>query len=101
MKVSAVEQTSTPIWNNADLNEGASIEGIYVKSEVFEGKFGETTKYIIDVNGEKFAIFGSASLDRQFKNVPQGKYVYVTYNGKETTKNGRTVKVYTVEYETE
>lgn len=101
MKVSAVEQQSTPIWNTSSLAEGASIEGVYVKSEVFEGKFGETTKYIIDVNGEKFAIFGSASLDRQFKNVPAGKYVYVTYKGKEETKNGRTVKVYDVQYETE
>ncbi len=91
----------TTIWNK-DLQEGASLEGTYKFSSTFIGKFGETTKYVvIDPQGEAWAVFGSASLDRQFNNIPEGSYVWITYKGVETTKNGRTVKVYSVDYDDE
>ena len=98
MRKKAIEFTKT--WNK-DLKSGDTIEGKYVKKEIYEGNFGQTEKYIIDVNGEMFGVFSSASLERQFKNVPEGSYVWITYKGEETTKTGRPVKVYEVEYDDE
>jgi len=96
MRKSAVIMTKT--WNK-DLNKGDKIEGVYTKKEIFEGKYGETAKYIINVNGENFGVFSSASLDRQFKNIPEGSYVWIEYNGEVTSKNGRPVKEYIVDYD--
>lgn len=95
---SAVTMTKT--WNK-DLNKGDTLEGVYTKKEVFEGKYGESIKYIITSNGEDYGVFSSASLDRQFKNIPEGSYVWIEYKGEETSKNGRPVKVYTVDYDDE
>lgn len=95
----AVEQTTT--WNkNLVIND--TLEGVYIKKENFDGKFGQTEKYIIEKNdGEKMGVFSSASLARQFNNIPEGSYVWLTYKGEETSKNGRPVKVYDVEYDDE
>lgn len=99
MRKQAIVMTKT--WNK-DLEKGATIEGVYIKKEVFDGKFGESEKYIIeDANGEKWGIFSSASLANQFKNIPEGSYVWVEYKGEETSKNGRPVKVYAVDYDDE
>lgn len=99
MRKQAIVMTKT--WNK-DLEKGASIEGIYLKKEVFDGKFGASEKYVIeDANGEKWGIFSSASLANQFKNIPEGSYVWVEYKGEETSKNGRPVKVYSVDYDDE
>lgn len=99
MRKQAIVMTKT--WNK-DLEKGATIEGIYIKKEVFDGKFGESEKYIIeDANGEKWGIFSSASLANQFKNIPEGSYIWVEYKGEETSKNGRPVKVYSVDYDDE
>ena len=93
------EKTTT--WNK-DLEEGAKLEGRYIGSDVFDGQFGETTKYIIeDGNGTKWGVYSSASLTRQFKQVPQGSYVWIEYTGVVTSKNGRSVKQYNVEYDDE
>lgn len=91
----------TPIWNTKDIKEGEEIAGIYEGCERFTGKFGATTKYVINVDGEKWGIYGSASLDRQFALVDEGTKVYVTYKGLTTSKNGRQVKDYLVEVDTE
>lgn len=99
MRKKAVELTNT--WNK-DLVAGATIEGIYEKKEVFSGKFGDTEKYVIATpEGEKFGVFSSASLANQFKNIPEGSYVWIEYKGEETSKNGRPVKVYSVDYDDE
>lgn len=99
MRKQAIVMTKT--WNK-DLEKGATIEGIYLKKEVFDGKFGASEKYVIeDANGEKWGIFSSASLANQFKNIPEGSYVWVEYKGEETSKNGRPVKVYSVDYDDE
>ena len=99
MRKKAIELTTT--WNK-DLNAGDSLEGKYIKKETFEGKYGTTEKYVIETkNGEKLGVFSSASLHNQFKNIPEGSYVWITYKGEETSKNGRPVKVYEVEYDDE
>lgn len=99
MRKKAIEITQ--IWNK-DLTPGASIAGRYIKSEVIDTKFGESEKYIIELDdGTKMGIYSSSSLQRQFKNVPEGAYVWVEYKGEETSKNGRPVKVYEVEYDDE
>ena len=99
MRKKAIEMTTT--WNK-DLTPGATIEGKYIKQETFKGQYGDTVKYIIETPaGEKMGVFSSASLFNQFKNVPEGSYVWITYKGEETSKNGRPVKVYEVEYDDE
>ena len=95
------EFVETVTWNK-DLQPGASLEGRYVSQDTFIGNFGETTKYVIEGNdGITYGIYGTASLNRQFAKVPEGAYVWITYKGTETTKNGRTVKVFVVEYDDE
>lgn len=90
----------TVTWNK-DLKAGDALEGYYVGKEVFEGQYGETTKYIIEAGETNYGVYGSASLDRQFKNVPEGCFVWITFDGNVTSKNGRTVKQYTVDYDPE
>ena len=99
MRKKAIEMTKT--WNK-DLEPGASIEGKYIKKESYDGNYGRTEKYVIETkDGEKYGVFSSASLANQFKNVPEGSYVWITYKGEETSKNGRPVKVYEVDYDDE
>lgn len=99
MRKKAIEITKT--WNK-DLEPGATIEGKYIKKEIYDGNYGRTEKYVIETKeGEKYGVFSSASLANQFKNVPEGSYVWITYKGEETSKNGRPVKVYEVDYDDE
>lgn len=99
MRKKAVELTNT--WNK-DLQPGATIEGVYLKKEIFKGKFGDTEKYVIETQeGEKLGVFSSASLANQFQNIPEGSYVWIEYKGEEISKNGRPVKVYSVDYDDE
>lgn len=99
MRKKAIEITKT--WNK-DLEPGATIEGKYIKKETYDGNYGRTEKYVIETKeGEKYGVFSSASLANQFKNVPEGSYVWITYKGEETSKNGRPVKVYEVDYDDE
>lgn len=93
--------TETTTWNK-NLEPGAKLEGRYTGSDVFDGQFGETTKYIIeDEKGTKWGVYSSASLTRQFKRIPEGAYVWIEYVGLTTSKNGRSVKQYNVEYDDE
>lgn len=99
MRKKAIELTTT--WNK-DLEIGATLGGKYIKKEVFDGKYGSTEKYVIERDdGEKLGVFSSASLANQFKNIPEGSYVWIEYKGEETSKNGRPVKVYAVDYDDE
>lgn len=99
MRKKAIEITKT--WNK-DLTPGATLEGKYIKKEIFDGKYGATEKYVIEtIEGEKMGVFSSASLANQFNQVPEGAYVWITYKGEEVSKNGRPVKVYEVEYDDE
>lgn len=93
----AVEQTKT--WNK-DLKVGDSIEGFFERKEVSEGQYGKSNKYIVVTkDGTKYGIYGTATLDRQFTNVPEGVLVRVTYKGEITSKSGRPVKDFLVEYD--
>lgn len=95
------EFVETVTWNK-NLAEGATLEGRYVSQDTFIGKFGETTKYVIEGNnGTTYGVYGSVSLNRQFAKIPEGSYVWITYKGQEPTKNGRTVNVFVVEYDDE
>lgn len=99
MRKKAIEITET--WNK-DLTAGAALEGRYIKKEIINTQFGESKKYVIETDdGKKMGVFSTASLARRFNNVPEGSYVWITYKGEETSKNGRPVKVYEVEYDDE
>lgn len=92
----------TTAWNTKDLAEGSSLEGRYISNETFIGNYGETIKYIVQADdGTNYGIYGSASINRQFKNIPEGAYVWVTYKGIEKSKNGRDVKVFDIDFDTE
>ena len=90
----------TTTWNK-DLSKGDTLEGVYVSKEVFQGKFGESIKYVIKNDDGNFGVFSSASLDRQFKNIPEGSYVWIEYDGEVISKNGRPVKQYNVDFDDE
>ena len=90
----------TTTWNK-DLSKGDTLEGGYVSKEVFQGKFGESIKYVIKNDEGNFGVFSSASLDRQFKNIPEGSYVWIEYDGEVISKNGRPVKQYNVDFDDE
>lgn len=92
------EKTTT--WNT-NLNIGDKLEGVYESKDEFEGNFGLTTKYVINANGEKYGVYGSASLNRQFAKIPTGSYVWIEYTGETTSQNGRIVKTYNVDYDDE
>lgn len=100
MKKPAIETTTT--WNK-NLEVGAKLEGFYTKFEVVDSNYGESNKYVIETkDGKKFGVFGSTTLDRQFKNIPEGCYVWIEYKGEETSaKTGRPVKIYEVSYDDE
>lgn len=99
MRKKAIEITET--WNK-DLTAGAALEGRYIKKEFISTQFGESEKYVIETSdGKKMGVFSTASLTGQFNNVPEGSYVWITYKGEVTSKNGRPVKVYEVEYDDE
>ena len=101
-KSASTNYIETKAWNTKDLAVGSEIEGRYVSSDTFIGKFGETTKYVIEgKDGTNYGVFSTASLARQFANIPEGSYVWITYKGEEPTKNGRTVKVFDVDYDPE
>lgn len=90
----------TETWNK-DLNEGDSLQGVYIAKQTFQGNYGESVKYVIDCNGTMYGVFGSASLDSQFAQIPVDSFVWITYKGEVQSKNGRTVKQYDVDYDDE
>ena len=92
------EKTTT--WNK-DLEVGAKLEGVYLRKENFEGNFGPTVKYVIESGDIKYGVYGSASLNRQFDQIPVNSYVWIEYTGETVSQNGRTVKTYTVDYDDE
>lgn len=99
MRKRAIEITET--WNK-NLTAGDKIEGLYVKKEIIKTQFGDSEKYVIETKeGKKMGIFSSSSLLRQFANVPEGSYVWIEFKGEETSKNGRPVKSFIVEYDDE
>lgn len=92
------EKTTT--WN-ANLPMGAKLEGVYDSKEEFQGNFGNSIKYVINSDGTKYGVYGSASLNRQFAMIPEGSYVWIEYTGETTSKNGRIVKTYVVDFDDE
>lgn len=94
----AYEKTIT--WNK-DLSGGEKLEGVYERKEEFDGDFGRTVKYVIAFDGQKYGVYGSASLNRQFERIPEGSYVWIEYTGKTTSAKGREVKVYNVDFDDE
>ena len=53
MRKKAIELTQT--WNK-DLTPGDTLEGVYLKTEIYQGNYGETEKYIIEApNGESIS----------------------------------------------
>ncbi|MBO7731963.1 MAG: hypothetical protein J6S67_05405 [Methanobrevibacter sp.] len=95
----AYEKTKT--WNT-NLTIGDKLEGVYQRREKFNGDYGETVKYVIKgSDGELYGVFGSASINRQFDQIPEGSYVWIEYTGETTSKTGRIVKTYSIDYDDE
>lgn len=93
------EKTTT--WNT-NLTIGDKLEGTYLRKEEFNGDHGTTVKYVIEgTDGVKYGIYGSASINRQFNQIPEGSYIWIEYTGETTSKNGRIVKTYSIDYDDE
>lgn len=89
-------------WNNKDIQEGATLEGYYIGKAIVTGQYGQKTKYTIETkDGTLYDVFSTTTLERQFNNVPEGVYVWVTFQGETKSKNGRNVKLYSVEFDDE
>lgn len=100
-KSASTQYEKTTTWNT-NLNIGDKLEGIYEAKEEFEGNYGQTIKYVITApDGVKYGVYGSASLNRQFSQIPTGSYVWLEYTGETTSQNGRIVKTYKVDYDDE
>lgn len=99
-KSASINYEKTTTWNT-NLNIGDKLEGLYETKEEFEGNFGHTTKYVINKDGTKYGVYGSASLNRQFAQIPKRSYVWIEYTGETTSQNGRIVKTYKVDYDDE
>lgn len=102
LKKANEETTRNRTWNK-DLSAGSVLEGVYVESKEVEGQYGKNIKYVIKENGtnELVDVFSSATLKRQFDNIPVESFVRISYKGDETTKNGYKVKIFEVEYDDE
>lgn len=99
MRKKAVE--IVPTWNK-NLEMGATLEGYFVKKEIYQSKFGPTEKYIIEKPDKtRVAVYSSASLQSQFSNIPELSYVWIAYKGEETSKSGRPVKAFDIDYDDE
>lgn len=95
------EETTT--WNT-NLNIGDKLEGVYTSKEEFKSSFGNgtTVKYVVVApDGTKYGVYGSATLNRQFANIPTNSYVWIEYTGETTSKAGRIVKLFNVEFDDE
>lgn len=93
------EQTTT--WNT-NLTIGDKLEGVYERKEEFDYEGTHYIKYVVTASdGVKYGVYGSASLNRQFANIPVGSYVWIEYNGETISKKGRTVKVFTIDFDDE
>ena len=99
-KSAAKEYVKTTTWNT-NLNIGDKLEGVYRGKEEFQGNFGRSIKYIVEKDGTMYGVYGSASLNRQFDVIPENSYIWIEYTGETTSKNGRIVKTYTVDYDDE
>ena len=89
-------------WNTKDLTEGSTLEGYFIDTAIVSGQYGQKSKYVIETkDGTLYDVFSTATLERQFKNIPVGVYVWITFDGETKSKNGRTVKLYTVDYDDE
>ncbi len=100
-KSASVTYEKTTTWNT-NLAVGDKLEGVYLSKEKFEGDYGLTIKYIVQAgDGTKYGVYGSASLNRQFEQIPVGSYVWLEYTGETTSTKGRIVKTYNVDYDDE
>lgn len=75
----------------------SSIEFVYIKTLVIPTKFGDQkVLYARNLNKEFIYITCTASLEQYSNFFVTGKQYIIEYVGDETTKQGHSVKVYTV-----
>jgi hypothetical protein len=91
-KRKSVESTFADKWEPE--NKGDELCGKYIGSETAPGrKQGETfTAYhIMDDEGKRWSVAG-AHLDSILNQVPRDTYVWITFDGTQTVKNGEMAK---------
>lgn len=87
------------IWNKKNaLKQGDTLEGVYISSNTSEGKFGESTFYIIRKDDDtELSVAGSADIRGKMSQIEPGKRVRLTFAGYEETDKGNPMKKYIVE----
>ena len=72
---------------------GDEIEGRYVGKNEKSGNM-KSPMYVLEVEGEKVGIWGSAVIDGRFEKIAIGKMVGIEYLGEKQSKRGNTYKDY-------
>jgi len=89
------EELNPEVWNPE--NEGDSIEGILVNKQTGVGQ-NESNLYTIENVDTRVitSVWGSAVIDSRLVLAKLGEKVRIVYEGKETSKKGRVVKLFKV-----
>lgn len=74
--------------------EGTTLTGHYLGSEVIEINGDPATKHSFKVGDKIISPLGSADLNRQLANVPDGVMTRVTYLGKKSVKSAKLKKTF-------
>lgn len=82
-------------------DEGDKLEGYYLGAGTIDIEGDEVTVHNIKTDTGLFSPLGSADLNRKMSQVPSGARVRVVYEGKKKLKGGKTLKVFTVDYDDE
>lgn len=77
--------------------EGIPLEGKIVSRESGKGQDGKSTLYNLSTAAGAVTFWGSAVLDNNLKNIPDGVLVRITYLGMAKGKAGRNYKNYSIE----
>ena len=82
-------------------NEGDNIIGQYIDLKEQVGQYNSNIYILRDTEDERRSIFGGGNargvLDDKMKNIPQGTYIKITYNGKKKAKTGNYYKDFSVQ----
>ena len=74
--------------------EGTTLTGHYLGSEIIEINGDPATKHRFKVGNQIIAPLGSADLNRQLSNVPEGMMTRVTFLGKKSVRSEKLKKTF-------
>ncbi len=94
MAFKKIEASSTQGEKFKFEKEGSTLTGHYLGSEIIEINGDPATKHSFKVGDKIIAPLGSADLNRQLSNVPEGMMTRVTYLGKKSVRSEKLKKTF-------